>query len=215
MSGESKALNVNCNESVENVKLKISRVEGVSLDQIHVIYEGNPVEQGNLNDFSIKEGDTLLVVLKNASVIRINVQQQNGASIALEVEPSELVQNIKNMLETKLGYLADQQVLTFNGREVKDGRLTHHGISQHATLALKLKTIQVFVKSFDGKTFTLVVQAADTVDNLKNKIREQTGVVPSQQRLLYGAKQLDGGLLSQYGIRDCSEIQMVGRVRGG
>ena len=46
--------------------------------------------------------------------------------------------------------------------------------------------IQIFVKTPENKTFTLYVQASDTVYSIKAKIEEFTGLPPDHQRLIFG-----------------------------
>jgi ubiquitin-like protein Nedd8 len=72
------------------------------------------------------------------------------------------------------------------------------------------------VKTLTGKEIELDIDSEDKITRIKEKVEEQSGVPPPQQRLIFSGRQMqDDKTAAEYNIGAGAVLHLVLALRGG
>jgi hypothetical protein len=91
-----------------------------------------------------------------------------------------------------------------------------HGESLEVSLKTAHSSVEFIVKCLSGRDIQIEASSFTTIEAIKDKLQLKAGALPEQQRLIFGARQLENGYtLADYDISSGSTVHLVLRFRGG
>ena len=152
--------------------------------------------------------------------MQIFVKTLDGKTVTLELEPSDMIEEVKRQVYDKVIIHPDDQRLFFKETLLQDGqRLSDYNIENEATLFMLLNIkggVQIYVKTLTGQTMTIVAGPSNTTEDIKIMIQDKQGIPVDQQRLIFSGKLLeDGSSLGKSNIDKEATVHVVLLLRGG
>ena len=203
-------LQVYTTEKIGDIKQKIIEIEKISSDKICLFLGNIKLEESKtLVDYDIQKDSN--IELRQMIIIYIKGLKDNN-DIIINVEPSDTINKIKQIIQKKENISPDKYIIIYDGIELKDNKtLIDYKIQKESILKLALKEpISISIKTLNGSIIPFQVQLTDFVKNIKKNIKEKEGI-PFEQRIIIvfnGIKLEDEKIIAHYNIQKGSILEL-------
>ena len=147
--------------------------------------------------------------------MRIFINIVSGKTYVIDVESSYTIEMIKKKMQDLTKIPIAQQRLFYKNGELTPNYYSLDDYSLFETnlnIVLKSKESKepiIFIEIFKGKTFAIEFKLSDTIKNLKMKLQNLENIPYSQQRLFFGAIELEDDNLSLIDYEIHQEIILI------
>ncbi|TXG46409.1 hypothetical protein EZV62_028091 [Acer yangbiense] len=231
--GKTVTLDVELSNTIKDVKDKLFAKLQIPFKFQKFVFDGKQLEEDrDLASYNIQKHCTLgmvfsstakiirestlpLLVPENRIGIRLSVRiRLEQKTIAVEAMADQTIEDIKAIVGRMIDMSdVSQQIMTYAGEQLEDCKtLDCYNIKDESMLELLPPDdqIQIFVKTWSGKTITLDVQLISTIKDIKYKLFDKLRIPFHLQSVVFAGKRLEENRdLASYNVQQHSTLHMV------
>ncbi|EEC75551.1 hypothetical protein OsI_12200 [Oryza sativa Indica Group] len=181
--------------SVADVKVEIERKERILQDNQMLMYAGRQLDDRQiLSHFGLSDDQILHVLICPFEKLRIFVNISNRRTVRLDVE---------SWYTVILSPMSSVDIELMDTETLKEQNVKNN------TVLLLHPNVQIFIKSWEGRTLTTLVSMFDTAEEIWKKIKKRSQIKAEKYYLCYRGHVLPPGVsLDMYKIESNSTISI-------
>jgi hypothetical protein len=206
--GQSLPMELEPSFSIESVKEMIESQISLSVPQQVLEKNGKTLKNAaTVRSCGIVDGDTLQVDIFK---VPVTVNTMDGKKIKLMIDPHQQISEIKRELEAASGIPMENQVLLQQDTELQnEKRAIDYAIQGGSILDLEPNHMAVTAQTPDGQVHAVQLCPSDSLDEIKVKIAQASGLAAARQVVKLAGKKLQDGLRAKdMGIQDGSALMV-------
>lgn len=185
-------LDVNCTDTVDQIKSKFSTIEGIDKSMQELFFAGIHLKNhGKVADYNIMPNSSVELYVTDRMQISVDIPSDvpsDGKTIRLNMKKSNKVVDVKAEIEQKEGIPINRQMLIYEGRHLENNHmLSQCGLTNDPALLLLVRptdNLHVFVNVGDKRFVSLTVKCWHTVAIVKSMIDSLEGLPAWNQILM-------------------------------
>jgi len=199
-------LEVTPNDTINDIKDMVKDKAGIPVDEQRPVLDGKPLpDKSTLDDNGIKHGDII-----DLDPMEIYVKDPSGKKHTLPVSPAETIDEVQDKVKDKTGIPKKDQRLTFKGKPLDKPNKTLKDCGVKHKDTLDLEPMVVKVRTPEGDLIPLEVTPNDTINDIKDMVKDKAGIPVDEQRPVLDGKPLpDKSTLDDNGIKHGDIIDLL------
>jgi len=196
---------VNPEDTIDDVKEQVEFKLGIPPADQRPSFNGDLLPpKSTLKDNDIHHGDVI-----DLEPMEIQVKSPDGRIADLVVNPYDTINDIKEQVKKQLGIPTDDQRPTLNNKTLPDKSTLKDNKIRHGDV-IELQPMEIYVIDLDGKKGTYDVDPSDSIEEIKSRVEDKTGVNRELQRLAFEGVLLeeDQDTLKDVGIKHGDTLKL-------
>ncbi|CAN6299102.1 unnamed protein product [Urochloa humidicola] len=188
--GKTIKLNVKRSHSIADVKVDIEQKCGIPRNEQTLMHAGRQLgDNMMLGQCGVGNGQMLHALVCPTDKLHIFVSVEGERTVNLDVKSWYTVADVKLMTEVLEGLPPCSRILmrtqSGGGAELKDTEMLKSLHVENGEVLMLYRSVQLFIKNWEGKTIPLSVKMSGTTKDIMKKIEEKLGLKEGIYYLYY------------------------------